>query len=253
MLIKTIKTRPFLPPKDDLLSLIKESFATLQLKEKSIFVITSKIISIWQGRCLSIDEVKDKDELIKAESELYLDREKVPQGYVMLTLKNNLLIPTAGIDESNAKGYYILWPDNPYGVAEEIYHFFKKNFSLNNFGIIISDSHCTPLRWGVLGITIAYWGFYPLKDYRGKKDIFGREMKMSQTNLTDALAAAAVCQMGEGNEQTPIAIIEDIDFVEFKEFDPLVSNPLEINKEEDIYSPLIGAMEWKKGGKFRIK
>ena len=64
----------------------------------------------------------------------------------MLTMKNNILIPTAGIDESNGKGYYILWPKDPYQSAKKIYNFIKQEFKLNNFGIIISDSHCVPLR-----------------------------------------------------------------------------------------------------------
>lgn len=253
MLTKTVKTRAFIPPQDDLLSLIKESFSTLKLKEKSIFVITSKIVSIWQGRCIEAKLIEDKDELIKKEAEFYLDREKVPNRYVMLTMKQNLLIPTAGIDESNGKGYFILWPKNPYQAAKEIYNFIKRNYHLDNFGIIISDSHCIPLRWGTIGIALAYYGFYPLKDYRGTKDIFGRVMKMTQSNLADSIAAAAVCIMGEGDEQTPIAIVEDLDLVEFKEFDPINSNPLEINRYDDIYAPLLNIIKWKKGGNYQEK
>ena len=249
MLIKTIKTRPFVPPKDDLFSFIKESFSNIDLKEKSIVVIASKIVSIWQGRCIKMDSVKDKDELIKKEADFYLDRDKVPKGHVILTIKNNILIPTAGIDESNGNGYFILWPKSPFSTAKQIYNFIKKNYYLNNFGIIISDSHCTPSRWGTLGVSIAYYGFYPLKDYRGTKDIFKRKMKISQSNVADALAAAAVFVMGEGSEQTPIAIIQDIDSVEFKEFDPTDSDPLEINKDDDIYAPLLKAVKWEKKDK----
>lgn len=248
MFIKTIKTRPFIPPKDDLFSLFKENFSDVNLKKKSIIIIASKIISIWQGQCVKVDSIKNKDDLIKKEADLYIDRDKVPKGYVVLTVKDNILIPTAGIDESNGNGYFILWPKNPFLAAKQIYNFIKKNYHLNDFGIIISDSHCTPSRWGVTGISIAYYGFYPLKDYRGTKDIFGREMKMSQSNIVDSLAAAAVFVMGEGNEQTPIAVIEDINFVKFEEFDPTDFNPLEIDRDEDIYAPLLKAIKWRKGG-----
>lgn len=248
MLVKVIKTRPFLPPKDDLLPFIKESFSDVNLKEKSIIVIASKIVAIWQGRCLKIDSIKDKDDLVRKEADFYLDRNKVPKGYVMLTIKDNVLIPTAGIDESNGNGYFILWPENPFGAAKQIYNFIKKNYSLNDFGIIISDSHCTPLRYGTIGISVAYHGFYPLRDYRGTKDIFEREMKISQSNVADSLAAAASFIMGEGDEQTPIAIIEDIDFVKFEEFDAAKSNPLEVDKDNDIYAPLLKSIKWRKGG-----
>ncbi len=242
-LVKPIKTRVFLPPKDDLFSLIKESIPAL--KEKSIIIFTSKIISIWQGRCIKINLVKDKDALIKKEAELYLERKNVPKGYVVLTIKNNTLIPTAGIDESNGNGYYILWPKNPFSTAKKIYKFIKKNYNLKEFGIIISDSHCVPLRQGTLGISLAYYGFEPLKDYRRKKDIFGRKFKISQLNLADSLAAAATLIMGEGREQTPIAIIEGLGFIKFKEPASVKSNPIKIAKEEDIYRPLLAAIKWK--------
>lgn len=248
MLIKPIKTRPFLPPKDDLFLVLKKSFGEKRLREKTVIVITSKIVSISQGRCIPLDEVQDKDELIKKEAEFYLPREKVPKGWVMLTMKHNIMIPTAGIDESNANGYYILWPEKPFETAQKMYAFIKKEFKLKKFGVIISDSHTVPLRWGTMGIALAYWGFWPLKDYRGKKDIFGRTLKITQSNIADALATGAVMIMGEGKEQTPLAVIDDIDFVKFGNFNFLKKNPLEITRKLDIYGPLLNAVEWKTGG-----
>ncbi len=247
MIAKIIKTRVFEPPKDDLSSFIKEALCQVKLKEKSIIVITSKVVSIGEGRCIKIDSVQDKDELIKKEADYYLPREASPGGHVMLTMKNNILIPTAGIDESNGKGYYILWPKNPYQSAEKIYNLIKKEFGLKDFGVILSDSHCVPLRWGVTGIAMAYYGFYPLKDYRQTEDIFGRMLEITQVNIVDGLSSAAVLIMGEGAEQTPIAIIEDVDFIQFKEFDPQKENPLLIDKNEDIYAPLIKGVDWKSG------
>lgn len=70
---------------------------------------------------------------------------------------------------------------------------------------------------------------------------------MTQVNLIDGMAAAAVLTMGEGDEQTPVAIIEDIDFLQFKEFDPQKENPLIIDADEDIYAPLIKGVDWQKG------
>lgn len=247
MIVRAIKTRPFIPPKDDLTSLLSEVFSRAKPKEKSIIVITSKIVSIGQGRCVKIEQFPDKDELVKKEADFYIGRDKVPGGYVMLTIKKNLLIPTAGIDESNAKGYFILWPDRPFKAAKDMYDFIKKTYHLKNFGVIISDSHTSPLRWGTIGVALSYYGFWPLTDYRHKKDIFGREMKITQANRADALAAAAVTVMGEGKEQTPIAVIEDIDFIKFKKFNPEKSDPLKISINADIYAPLLKAIKWKKG------
>ena len=249
MLVKAIKTRPLIPPQDDLLSVIKQSFLKYKLKEQSIIVVTSKVVSIWRGDCVQINQIKDKDSLIKQEADFYINRRKVSSDYdVMLTIKNNILIPTSGIDESNADGYYILWPKNPFGDAKEIYQYIKKEFKLKNFGVIISDSHTTPLRTGIMGIGIAYYGFYPLRDYRNKKDIFGRKLKMSQTNIVDSLAVAAVYEMGEGAEQTPIVIIEDPGNIKF-EIKNYKKDPLLIEVDEDIYAPFLKSVKWQAGGK----
>jgi len=245
MIVKAIKTRPLIPPQDDLLSVIKQSFLKYKLKEKSIIVITSKIVSIWKGKCIKICDI-EKDKLIKKEADLYIDRKKISSDYdVMLTIKNNILIPTSGIDESNADGYYILWPGKPFKACKEIYDFIKKEFKLKNFGVIISDSHTTPLRTGIMGIGIAYYGFYPLRDYRNKKDIFGRKLKMSQTNIVDSLSAAAVYEMGEGAEQTPIAVIEDISDIKFTS-KKLTKDFLKIKPDDDIYAPVLKSVQWKK-------
>jgi dihydrofolate synthase / folylpolyglutamate synthase len=244
MQIKPIKTRPFLPPKDDLLALMKKDIR--RLSDGDILVITSKIVSIWQGQCIKISNVPSKDNLIKKESDFFLPREKAPRGWVMLTIRDNLLIPTAGIDESNANGYYILWPRTPFAAAKKIYNFIKKELDLKKLGVIISDSHTTPLRWGTMGVALAYWGFWPLRDYRGTSDIFGRKLKMTQSNIADSLAASAVVTMGEGKEQTPIAIIRHADFVKFGNFDFTKKNPLAIGRDTDIYAPLLSALKWEK-------
>ena len=241
MLVKAIKTKALIPPKDDLLSVIKGS--VVELKEKNIVVVTSKVVSIYEGRCVKISDIKDKDELIKKEADLYIEREKVfSECDVMLTIKDNILIPTSGIDESNANGYYILWPEKPYESAKKIYEFIKKTFGLKEFGVIISDSHTTPLRCGIMGIGISFYGFNPLRDYRNKKDIFGRTLKMSRTNIVDSLATAAVYEMGEGSEQSPIAIIENAGDIEFCEKYFSIS----IDPDIDIYSPLLKSIKWKK-------
>ncbi|MCX6718206.1 MAG: coenzyme F420-0:L-glutamate ligase [Candidatus Staskawiczbacteria bacterium] len=243
MKVTAIKTRPLIPPQDDLLSVIKQSFLKYKVKEKSIIIITSKVVSIWKGDCVKINKIK-KDKLVEQEADLYLESTH-PKYDVMLTIKNNILIPTAGIDESNANGYYILWPKKPFECAKEIYEFIKKEFKLKNFGVIISDSHTTPLRAGIMGIGISYYGFYPLRDYRNKKDIFGRKLKMSQTNIVDSLSASAVYAMGEGAEQTPMAIIEDVGNIKFTSQKPR-KDFLKIKPDDDIYEPVLKGAKWKK-------
>lgn len=252
MEIVPIKTPLLRPPKVNLLGIIKESLSTL--KNRSILVVASKVVSLWQGRCILISKIKDKDKLIIQESEKYLPRSLTPGGWVMHTLKGNLLVPTAGIDESNGNGYFILWPQNPNLAAKKIWEFCRQHYQVKDFGVVIADSHSILLRRGVVGISLGYFGFEPLKDYRGTKDLFGKEFVFSQTNIVDSLATAAVLVMGEGKEQTPLAVVTDIPFIQFanKPFSPRRPlSTLEVKPKEDLYYPFLSHLPWKKGGAFR--
>ena len=235
MQIIPIKTRVITPPKDDLYDLI-DNFCP-PLKEGDVLLITSKILAIHQGLCIPMDSVENKDDLIKKEAEVFIPREECPGEYVILTLKENTLIPSSGIDESNSDGHYVLWPKDSSKEAKKICEYLKEKFSLKKLAVIITDSHTTPLRYGVVGISIGAYGLNPLKDYRGEKDIFGREIKMAQTNVIDALATMGVLIMGEGAEQTPMAIIREADFIEFTNEENY--QDLLIPVKEDIFYPLL--------------
>lgn len=252
MKIQAIKTRKFLPPKDNLWDLL---LVIKSLKENSVVAVTSKVVAIGEGRCIPLASIS-KDELIVKEADKYLPRKLVPNEWTMYTLKNNTLVAAAGIDESNAGGYYILWPKNPGLSAKRIWQFLRKKFHLKNLGIIITDSRITPLRRGVVGLAISYFGFKPLKDYRGKVDLFGRRFEMETTDIPDCLATAAVLEMGEGAESQPLAVITDIPYVEFidKEFKAQTSDDsFEIPEKEDLFYPFLSSVPWKKGGEENSK
>ncbi|MFH1188941.1 MAG: coenzyme F420-0:L-glutamate ligase [bacterium] len=235
MEIISIKTRIIQPPKDNIFDVIDEYCPTLQ--EKDILLVTSKVIAIHQGLCIKKDLVENKDDLIKKEADAFIPRKECPNGYAILTIKNNTLIPSAGIDESNANGYYVLWPKNPEWEAKRICTYLKQKFSLKKLAVIITDSHSTPMRYGVMGISIGFYGLEPLNDYRGKEDIFGNILKISQSNVVDALAAMGVLCMGEGGEQTPIVIIRGQKGIEFTMQDTY--QDLLVPIKEDIYYPLL--------------
>ncbi len=251
MIFTPIKTNKLIPPKDILDELINPLLS--EIKENSIVVISSKVISIVEGNCIKITDVQDKDELIKSESDLYLERHHVPGNWLLHTIKNGILIPTAGIDESNSNGYFILWPKNPEKSAERICKIIKQKTKIKNIGVIITDSHSIPLRRGLVGLSIAYYGFKPLYDYRGEIDLFGRELKVSQSNIPDSLASASVLLMGEGNEQTPIVLISElpksIEFINEKYKPEGQFSTLEVPIEEDLFKPFLTAVPWKKSKK----
>ncbi|MFA4998855.1 MAG: coenzyme F420-0:L-glutamate ligase [Candidatus Paceibacterota bacterium] len=217
------------------------------LKEGSIVAITSKIVSICEGRVVKIRK-DEKEKLVEKEAEYFLPSQGNKYN-VMLTIKGNVLAASAGIDESNGAGYHILLPKDPQETANDIRRYLRKKFSIKKLGVIITDSRTTPLRWGTTGVAISYSGFAPLYNYIGKRDIFGRKFEMQKTNIVDALATSAVLTMGEGAEQTPLALIEDVPFVKFQEKDPSKKelDNFHININDDLYGPLLKNTKWRRG------
>lgn len=219
------------------------------VKENSILAVTSKIVSITEGQVVKV-EGADKDKLIEQESQYYLPKEENTYN-ISLTIAKNTLIGAAGIDGSNGGDYLVLWPKDPFESANKIRQYLKNRFKVKNIGVIITDSKTTPLRWGVTAFALSYSGFKPLKDYIGKPDIFGKLMLITKMSIIDNLACSAAVVMGEGAEQTPLALIEDIPFIEFQDHNPTEEErkSLQISMEEDLYTPLLKNSPWKKGKK----
>jgi F420-0:gamma-glutamyl ligase len=105
------------------------------------------------------------------------------------------------------------------------------------------------MRRGTNGIMLGYSGFRALNDYVGRPDLFGRPFTVSQADVAGGLAAAAVVQMGEGDEQTPIAILTELPFIQFQDRDPTAEElaTVIISLEEDLFAPFLTSVQWSKG------
>jgi coenzyme F420-0:L-glutamate ligase len=195
-----------------------------KMKEGSVVVISSKIVSLSEGRTA---DPKDRERLIKKESAWAKKTKKV-----WLTEKDGILMANAGIDESNGNGKIILLPRDSYASAARLRAALKKKFKLKKLGVIISDSVVMPRRKGVVGVALGYAGFKGIKDYKGKKDLFGRTFKFASSNIADSLATAAMLTMGEGDERQPLAVIHEAPVV-FAE--KISAKELSVPAKEDMY------------------
>lgn len=172
-----------------------------KLIEKDIIVVTSKIIALAEKRVATHN---DKERFIQKCS---LKTIQTPWAYLTLTTDGWGI--NAGIDESNAQNGVVLMPINPFATAEKIRAALMKKYKLKKLGILITDTRSIPLRAGTVGRTVGIAGFFPFKSYIGKDDLFGRKSRVTVSNQADALAASAVCVMGEGNEQIPLVLIRN--------------------------------------------
>lgn len=227
MIVYPIKTGIF-KEKDDLFSFVTSYLK--KISEESVIVITSKIVALSEGRTAFIKDSETKEKLIRKESEI-----AIPTKYVWLTVKEGMVMASAGIDDSNANGKLILLPKDSFRTAKTIRQKLKQKYNIKKLGVLITDSRTIMLRSGVTGVALGYDGFCGFKDYRNKPDIFGRKFKFSRTNIADSLATAATLVMGEGNEQQPLAVIKKapINFC-----DKINRRELRIDIREDMYNPL---------------
>lgn len=236
-----VKTRKFLPPKDSILEELDKRLT--KLKNGDVLLIASKILAIHQGRCVKIKDLnslkkhKQKHQLIKDEADYSLPGYMIGDSEIILTIKDYTLIPSAGIDESNGNGYFILWPKNVNQLLKEVVIRYQKKFKIKNLAAVAVDSKTTPLRWGTQGVSIGFYGLNPLYDYRGKKDIFKRKLKYTQRNLVDTLADLGALIMGEGGEQIPAVIIRGAKFIKFTKKN--LYSKLVIPPKKDLYAPLL--------------
>ena len=215
--------------------------------ENSVLVITSKVVSICENRVVPIGSV-DKETLLKQESSYYLPGTFSKYNY-HFSVTNNTLIAFAGIDTSNGNGYYILWPSDSFGISNDVREYLLKRFNIKNAGVLIVDSSSSPMRIGTIGIALGFSGFKPLNDYIGQPDLFGKPFALSRANVAGGLASSAVLVMGEGVEQTPLAIIEDVPFVEFVQRSPTKEElaTMQTSIDDDLYGPFLSKVEWLKG------
>jgi len=207
----------------DLFESLKSDFKNSDLKPQNgdVIVISSKYVANSQGRYMKYQDVHPSHEAetvatkfhIKQNiAEIILRESDVIFGGIpgfVITSSDYIMAPNAGIDKSNAKaGIIILYPADPYRIAEQLRRKFLLTYEIH-VGIIIADSRLMPARSGTVGVAIACAGIEPISDLRGKKDLHGNPLKVTFQAVADDLASIANLKMGEGNEAIPAALIRD--------------------------------------------
>jgi coenzyme F420-0:L-glutamate ligase/coenzyme F420-1:gamma-L-glutamate ligase len=227
MKLIAIKTR-VVKSGDDLVELVVKSLKaqSLQLEDNDVLALTSKVVSISEGRIVKLGEVKPsekaerlaKEYSLKPEfAELILrEADRICGGVekAVLTLKNGVLAANAGIDNKNAPSdYVVLWPKDPEASARGVRDRIKRRLG-KNVAVMIVDSGLVPLRIGTTGLALAVAGFKPIRDNRGSRDLFGKPIVITRQAVADDLASAANLLMGEAAERTPAVLIKDapVDF-----------------------------------------
>jgi coenzyme F420-0:L-glutamate ligase len=191
--------------------------------DNDIIAVSSKVISMSQGRLVNLNDVDVSEEADLLADKLSLDprlAQLVLQEADMiiggvpgfaLALKNGVIAPNAGIDKSNVpEGHVMLYSEYPFKDAENLKKTIYQSLG-KNVGIVVTDSRLMPLRMGTTGLAISVAGFEPLEDECGKQDLFGNILNVTRRALADQIASAVQLIMGEADEGFPIVLIRALD------------------------------------------
>lgn len=239
---------------DDLWSTLRRTLPK-KLPEKVVVVVTSKILSLTQGAAVRVngtdEEIRQQKRALAKEIADWYIKEEESAYQSLITIKEQTLVGSSGIDASNADGTLVFWPENLQELTEEIWQWLRKEYQVQQVGVLVTDSHSLPLRLGAVGTALAYCGFQSLNDKTGEKDLFGRAFKFTRVNVAEALAVAAALEMGEGAEQTPVAIVTDVKGLIFQERKPKTQEleTIKVKKEDDLFAPFLERGHWQVGAK----
>lgn len=228
-----IKTR-IISPGADIAEIIMENSTQCEgIFDGDIIVIAESALATAEDQIIKLNEISPSQEALgyaerfgidPALAQAVIDESDEIIGGIpgfLLCIKNRTLLPNAGIDGSNApEGTVVALPKDPDASAERIQKDILR-LSGARTGVIIADSRTHAMRLGCSGVAIGCYGITAVTDERGRKDLFGRKLEVTQLAVADNIASAAELMMGEGDECIPIVIIRGLD--------------LEINGESGVH------------------
>jgi len=196
------------------------------IENGDIIVLAQKIISKTEGRLINLYNITPSKKAIDLSKKIDKDPRIIElilqESTKIVRIFNNIIITethhgficaNAGIDQSNVsnkKDQVLLLPINPDKSAEsirkEVYEKTRKKVA-----VVITDTFGRPFRMGQTNVAIGIAGINPLKSYKGKQDMFGKILRVTEIAIVDEIAGAAELVMGK-TENTPIAIVRNLKY-----------------------------------------
>jgi len=128
----------------------------------------------------------------------------------LLTLQQGTLLPNAGVDLSNTPpGTALPLPKDPNASAVRIRRAIEERTGVR-VAVIIADSRTHAMRLGCSAVAIGCAGIRAVIDERGRTDLYGHVLEVTQRAVADNIASAAVLVMGEADESIPCAIVRGL-------------------------------------------
>jgi coenzyme F420-0:L-glutamate ligase/coenzyme F420-1:gamma-L-glutamate ligase len=120
----------------------------------------------------------------------------------------------AGVDHSNVDPQMgaepvLLLPRDPDASAAALRDRLAAHFR-KQLAVVITDSFGRAWRRGTVGVALGAAGLPSLLDLRGKPDLFGHALRVTQTGFADEIAGAASLVMGQADEARPVVLLRGL-------------------------------------------
>jgi coenzyme F420-0:L-glutamate ligase/coenzyme F420-1:gamma-L-glutamate ligase len=225
LVLTPLKGIPLIKPGDHLAKVILASLekTSLELMDGDVLVLAQKIVSKAENRLVNLAAIQPSQRAIDLAFEIEKDPRLVEvilgesrevlrtrPGTIIVEHRLGFVCANAGVDHSNVNGegglaedWVLLLPKNPDESANLIRHQIEIECGVK-IAVLIIDSHGRAWRLGIVGTAIGLSGMPGLEDLRGKPDLFGYHLRITQVACADELAAAASLMMGQAAEGTPV-------------------------------------------------
>ncbi|MBI3706756.1 MAG: coenzyme F420-0:L-glutamate ligase [Proteobacteria bacterium] len=241
---------PLIRPGDDLAQILGDALAASSLtpRDMDVLVVAQKIVSKAENRYVDLRGVTPKpraEEIARATSkdprlvELILSEsaEVVRHAKDVLIVAHRLgfVMANAGVDQSNVEPdgpaeRVLLLPADPDASCARLKARLEQRFGMT-IAVIINDSFGRAWRNGTVGVALGAAGLPALADLRGRPDLFGRRLQVTQVGFADEIAAAASLVMGQADEGRPAVLVRGLEWTA----PPLPAAALLRPKNQDLF------------------
>jgi coenzyme F420-0:L-glutamate ligase / coenzyme F420-1:gamma-L-glutamate ligase len=192
-----------------------------------VLVVAQKIVSKAEGRYVDVTTVSPSERAVELARELDKDPRFVEvvlseskrvvrhrPGLLIVEHRLGFVMANAGIDHSNLPEQagaerVLLLPEDPDGSAHALQEHLAGACGAR-LAVIIADSFGRPWRKGTVGVALGAAGLPALIDLRGRPDLFGRALLVTETGFADEIAAAAGLLMGQADEAVPMVLVRGL-------------------------------------------
>jgi coenzyme F420-0:L-glutamate ligase/coenzyme F420-1:gamma-L-glutamate ligase len=229
LVLTALEGVPTIRPGADLAATIMEAAERSQLewRDNDVLVVAQKIVSKAEGRIVDLANVAPSARAIALAAELDKDPRLVEAilseskrvvrhrpGLLIVEHRLGFVMANAGVDHSNVAAEdgserVLLLPLDPDGSARALQRSLTHSLG-KRLAIIINDSFGRPWRRGVVGIALGAAGLPALVDMRGRPDLFGRALLVTEIGFADEIAAAASLLMGQADEAIPMVLVRGL-------------------------------------------